>query len=138
MTKKQQKNPKLLKELRQNSRLNITSYAKKTKTNPKKTHYNYTKIKQNIKKYTTLLNLEKLGFKRTIIIFKNPTEGLATISKNSFYINNATRLDTGLLIEYISINEEEQKKFIQDLKNKKIEFTHHDIQEIIKQEETLT
>lgn len=131
-------NKKLLKTLRKNSRTNITEYSRKHKTNPKQTHYKYKKIKENIKKYTTLLNLEKLGFKRTIIIFKNPTEGLATISKNSFYINNATRLDTGLLIEYISINEEEQKKFIQDLKNKKIEFTHHDVQEILKQEETLT
>ena len=134
MTKKELKK-ELIDQLRRDSRTNLTEYSKEKNIPTKRIHYEYNKIKEKINKFVPILNLEALGFKRTIIIYEDAIQGIRIINKEKdTFINNTQRLDTGLLVEYVFYQEKEQKKFVQNLKKRKIKFSHHPIQEVIKQE----
>ena len=101
--------------LRQNSRSNLTKFSKKKEISTKKVHYEYNKLKENVEKFVPVIDFEALGFKRIIIIFHKALEGIKySTNKNNFFVNNSTRLDRGLIVEYIFFLETEQEKFLKE------------------------
>lgn len=125
----------LMDYLRLNARLNVSDFSKKRGVCEKKAHYEFGKLKKNVRKFVPILNFELLGFSRLIILFHDASQGLAITSKfNSYSINNLTRLDTGLFVEYVFFSVYDKKMFIKSLKRRNIDFDFFSVEDVLKQE----
>lgn len=127
----------LLCTLRKNSRYSLSKFSQEKGLTPKKVHYFYGKIKnKEVEKFVPIMNFEAFGFKRVFVFFKDSPQGLHISSTfKNYFVNNSTRLDRGVLVEYVFFNEAQLKSFIKELKKKGIIFEHYLLEKVIKQEE---
>lgn len=126
-------NKELLEFLRENSRSRLSIFARKQKKPVTTIHFNYQKLlKETIIKNTSLLNFEKLGLKRFILIAECEPE---EIENTGAKINNIQRTNKGILAEIIINNEEEKENTLIKLSQKRIKYSNHPVFEVIKQEE---
>ncbi len=119
--------------------MNISEFSKLNNFPLKKSHYEFSKLRKNISRFVPVLNFEKLGFLRSIILFDDATVGLKIASTmSSFSVNNSIRLDSGLFVEYVFFSVEEKELFIASLIKKNVSFKHFAVDCILKQEGFIT
>lgn len=126
-------NFELLEILREKSRTKLSICARKLNKPITTIYFEYQKLLKNvIIKNTCILDFEKLGLKRYLLIANCSPELLNNIN---IKINNLFRTNEGVIAEIFFLNEKEKNEFLIKLSEKRITYSYHPIFENIKQED---
>ena len=136
---------RLIAHLRNNARKRVTSIAREEST-PATTMYDRLKANEKsiIKKYTALLDFQKLGFNaKTHIAIKaekDSREKLEEFLASHPNVNSLYRINSGhdFLAECVFRNIASQKEFIEELQSRNAELAVYDEVEELKKEEFLS
>lgn len=122
--------------LRKDSRCNLSLFSKINGYPLKRVHYEFSKLKRkNIKRFVSFVDFEKLGFVRFVVFFNNASDGLFVQSSfKSYFVNNSSRLDSGLFLECVFFSLEDSKEFFSDLSNKGVSYDYFPVLSVLKQE----